>query len=481
MSITSIFMYLCRVKRILFLFLFLFIFSYSTYSFIQQHATPPTLIEQIQHIGELRVAIMPSYSSYYTLHSSLMAGMEYEILQAFAKHLQVRLELVVKHNPEAMLTALHNQQVHMTTAIAITAKRQQSVNFSQPYQYRKLQLIYRSNENNIKTLQDLRYIPLEIVPNSHYQERLQQLKKTYPEIKWTMNTTATEDDILYLISEKLIDASITHSDEIKALQFFYPELRIAALDLSEKYPVAWAFPQQDKQLVALANTFLQQNKTVLQQTYQRYFDHFSHFDYVKVRLYHRHIITRLPTYLSYFKKAGNDNNIDWALIAALSYQESHWNPKATSPTGVQGLMMLTQDTAKYLGVPHRTDPFESIFGGAYYLHKLYQRFPDTLKEPQRILFTLAAYNIGYGHIRDVMKMAEKKGLNGFQWVIVKKLLPQLRNPQFHKQTRYGYARGDEAVTYVRHIMSYYAILRWYLLQQSTPSIPKYLLSIPLMP
>ena len=85
------------------------------------------------------------------------------------------------------------------------------------------------------------------------------------------------------------------------------------------------------------------------------------------------MITKLPIYEDKFKKAAFINNIDWKLLAAISYQESKWNNDAISPTGVRGLMMLTENTANMLNVD-RLIPDESIDGASRYIKSLGQKY-----------------------------------------------------------------------------------------------------------
>ena len=123
-------------------------------------------------------------------------------------------------------------------------------------------------------------------------------------------------------------------------------------------------------------------------------------------------------------------------------------------------MMLTQPTAKQLGVKSRLDAESNIKGGAKYLRQLLRRIPDRIASHDRPWFALAAYNIGWGHVQDARKLTESKGGNPDKWVDVKKHLPLLRQKRFYKTTKYGFARGDEAVTYVSNIRRYYDTLVW---------------------
>jgi membrane-bound lytic murein transglycosylase F len=158
------------------------------------------------------------------------------------------------------------------------------------------------------------------------------------------------------------------------------------------------------------------------------------------------------------EKASKKNDIDPLLLAAVIFQESHFNNSARSRTGVRGLMQITQTTAKELGI-NRLDPHQSIMGGATYLRKLWERFEDQdLKAWDRWFFTLAAYNQGYGHVTDAITLAQQRGGTGKTWQELKETLPLLAWKRYFSQTRHGYCRGYEAVTYVENIRYYYYLI-----------------------
>jgi membrane-bound lytic murein transglycosylase F len=152
--------------------------------------------------------------------------------------------------------------------------------------------------------------------------------------------------------------------------------------------------------------------------------------------------------------------MDWRLLAAIGYQESHWNPEAVSPTGVKGIMMLTHDTARMMGVENREDPKESILGGARYLMRVKRKIPERIPEPDRTWFTLAAYNIGFGHLEDARIITEMLDGNPDDWFEVRANLPLLTQKKWHSRVKRGYARGWAPVHYVDNIRSYYEALMW---------------------
>ncbi len=193
----------------------------------------------------------------------------------------------------------------------------------------------------------------------------------------------------------------------------------------------------------------------------RYYQQVQRFDYVGTRRFIRDYAAKLPRFKTLFEKTAREQNMDWRLLAAIGYQESHWDPMAVSPTGVRGIMMLTRITASVLGVDDRIDPAQSIEGGAKYFTRIKNRFlPESITGPDRTWFALAAYNVGYGHVQDARVLTKVQGKDPNLWVHVKKNLPRLTQQQWHSQTVHGYARGWEPVMYVENIRNYYDILIW---------------------
>ncbi|MCU7940250.1 MAG: membrane-bound lytic murein transglycosylase MltF [gamma proteobacterium symbiont of Bathyaustriella thionipta] len=430
--------------------------------FLSACIEPPTLLERIKKNGELKVLTRNSPGIYYEGPFG-PTGFEYDLLKRFSNSLGVALTVIIEPNAEELLTKLSLHNGHFAAAkLTITPQRQQHYLFTQPYHEIVSQLVYHSATRKPKQLKDINNQTLEISDDNSLVDDLKILKKNWKTLDWTINHEASPEDLIVRVNERLIDFTIVSSDEIKLNRHFYPELRVA-FDMSKVKQIGWAFAKsEDTSLYDKANQFLAQQKKSgqMQHLIDQHFGHIQSFDYVGTRVYKQHIITRLPSYQPWFEKAGKDNNIEWILLAAMAYQESHWNKDAISPTGVRGLMMLTRNTAKDIGINNRVEPHQSIFGGAYYFAKLLTRLPEKVTGIDRVFFALASYNLGYWHVRDAMTLTQKSGHDESKWSNLKKTLPLLRKKKWHKQTRYGYARGDEAVKYVENIRSYYDILKW---------------------
>ncbi|MDT7043903.1 transglycosylase SLT domain-containing protein [Candidatus Nitronereus thalassa] len=172
------------------------------------------------------------------------------------------------------------------------------------------------------------------------------------------------------------------------------------------------------------------------------------------KMFFKHLRTRFPRYQEHFQNAAEKYNLPWKLLASQAYQESHWNRRAKSPTGVRGIMMLTRRTAASLGIRNRLDPEKSIYGGARFLARMQQRIPTSVPMPDRRFFALAAYNVGLGHMEDARELAQRIKKNPDHWQDMTEVLPLLSQKKYYRTLRYGKARGHEPVIYVRRIRAY---------------------------
>ncbi|MDH3354136.1 MAG: membrane-bound lytic murein transglycosylase MltF [Chromatiales bacterium] len=420
-----------------------------------------TRLQQVIDRGSLTVITRNSATTYYE-GSDGSKGMEYDLIKGFADSLGVKVNLIVANNVAEALSMISEDEGDVVAAgTTITEQRKIWLNFTPPYQNVTQQLIYRQGEKRPKSVADLNG-KLEVADKSSHEKRLHELHSQYRDLTWSVNKEMDSEDLIGLVNSGEIDYTITDSSTFQLNRHFYPELR-AAFSLTKPKPLAWAFPKfQDPSLYKAAVNYTNKLKKdgTLSHLIDRYYGHANDFDYVGTRSYMEHIKTRLPKYRHLFEYAGKEFNVDWRLLAAMAYQESHWNPRAVSPTGVKGIMMLTQATAKYLGVKNRRDPVESIRGGASFYSKIWKKFSDRIELEDRTWLSVASYNIGYGHVEDTRIITQMRGGNPDIWKDIRKNLPLLRKKRWYKKTKHGYARGNEAVTYVENIRSYFDILVW---------------------
>ena len=425
-------------------------------------STPPDLLDQILEVGELRVVTRDSPSS-YVIGPDGPSGPEFDLVRAFADDLGVALYIESVDSVSEIVPKLLSGKAHMAAAgLSITRSRQEFLNFGFPYESVDMHLIYKVGTGKPRSVEDLYGRPIEVLANSSHADMMQALSELYPELEWTENADVEVADLLRKVANEDIDFTIADSTDFNIQRNFHPDLRVA-LDLELGDPLAWAFTKESgNSLLARADEFLikAERSGLLAQVHDRYYGHTKQFDYVGTRNFIRHYKSRLPRYLDMFQQAGAEWNVDWRLLAAIAYQESHWRSNAVSPTGVRGLMMLTEDTAEYLGIDDRVDPRNSIFGGAQFYSRQTERIADTVDEPDRTWMALAAYNVGFNHLKDARTIVEMQGGNPDSWLDMSQALPLLSQRKWYEQLPYGYARGWEPVLYVNNIRSYYDILLW---------------------
>ena len=434
----------------------------------------PSILNQIIESGELIVISRNSPSTYYEGPDGA-TGFEYELAKKFADQLGVKLKIITPDNLNDIFNMLDDEQAHFAAAgLTITESRKQRVRFSPSYQTITQQLVYNSRNRSPKSTASLSSGNLEVVAGSSHVEHLQVLKRSHPELEWTEHSDMESEELLQLVSDRTVDYTIADSNEVALNQRFMLDLRVG-FDISEPQKLAWAFPKtKDTSLYDRAMIFFwhNMNNDYISQLLEKHYGHISKFDYVGNRTYVRHIVSRLNKYRSFYEQAAEKYNLDWRLLAAMGYQESHWNPRAVSPTGVRGIMMLTLETAAHLGIKNRLDPKSSIFGGAKYLAQIKSRFKNEIEEPDLTWFALAAYNVGYYHVVDARILAENQKISSTNWLNLKDTLPLLSQKKWYKKTRFGYARGYEPVKYVAAIRRYYDLLNHQLNKQNFDEEPK---------
>lgn len=419
-------------------------------------------LEQIKARGSLVVLTRSGPTTFFN-GADGPAGLEHDLIQLFAEHIGVQAKFRTPPTFNDLLNQISKGKADIAAAgLTVTPQRQKLMRFAPPYQNITEQVVYRSGNKKPKTTKDLSNGILEIVNGSSFNDSLEKLRSKTPSLNWNINTQLNTDGLLYLVNEGLIDYTISDSHQVSTIRRFYPKLNVA-FDLTSPRQLAWALPlSNDDSLYNEISSFLKKikkNKT-LNHLLEKYYGNSDNLNYVGNCKFRLHIENRLPHYEALFKEEAKKHDLDWRLLAAIGYQESHWNPDATSPTGVKGLMMLTRATAKQLGVKDRTEAAQSISGGALYFKQRLKKIPNRIQDPDRTWFALASYNVGFGHLEDARILTQKRHKNPDKWLDVKESLPLLSKKKWFSQVKHGYARGGEPVHYVKNIRSYYDLLIW---------------------
>jgi membrane-bound lytic murein transglycosylase F len=422
----------------------------------------PNQLEQVSQRGSLIMLTRNGASSYY-LGPDGATGPEYALAKAFGDYLGVGLEIKLATAFDQLFDLLASHQGDMIAAnLTRTPSRELEFNFGPDYLETDTLVIYRRGQPRPKSLADLQGLRTLIIAGSSYEEILKQAKTQYPELEWESRSDVGIEALMLAVSDGAIDVTLVDSNIYRMNARFYP-LVTTAFKLPGTVPHAWAFPAgSDDSLVRKARAFMLQSRNSgrLQAIIDRFNQSREGLNRTGMFQFLEQVRERLPPLLELFQQVAADQNMDWRLLAAIAYQESHWKPDASSYTGVRGIMMLTRKTASQLGLTDRLDPEQSIEGGARYFLQLRERVPERIGEPDRSWMALAAYNMGMSHLEDARVLTQKLGGNPDSWEDVNKNLDLLSQENWYHDLRFGYARGFEAKQYVENIRSYFEILVW---------------------
>lgn len=416
-------------------------------------------LEAIKERGELVLITRNNAACYYEGPNG-QTGFEYDLAKAFADDLGVRLKTMVIEDEASMIAVLREGKADLIasgTPFGPMASRMLAL--GPGYMTVEQQVVGRRNGPEIKSIDDLKDYVIWLSGNSSRIAALNETQKKHPQITWQTLSDYSSEEILQMVWNQSLPLTILESNIIKMNRRFYPEL-VVHLNLGTPSSLTWAMDRRSRGLQrAVYNWFTKvSTRETLQGLKDHYFSHLEEFDYVDLARYRRRIADRLPKYQSHFEQAAEKYGLDWRLVAAQAYQESHWNPRARSFTGVRGIMMLTQETARTLGLKNRLEVKETIWAGTRYLARLHRLIGDDVPEPDRTLMALAAYNIGFGHLQDARELARRLSKPADTWHAVRSVLPLLQERKYYKTLTHGYARGNEAVQYVDRIRTYHKVL-----------------------
>jgi membrane-bound lytic murein transglycosylase F len=417
-------------------------------------------LEALLSRGEL-VLITRNNSACYYEGPQGPAGFEYDLAKAFADFLGVGLRVKIIEEEVDMITALRTGQGDIIAPGGpFGSQSAQLLSLGPGYLEVEQQVVGRRGGPEVKSEQALEAHTLWMTGSSARIEYLEELRRTFPGVRWQILTAYSAEDLLQMVWNRSLPLTVVDSNIMAMNHHYYPELNVM-LTLGDSQNLRWATGRGNRRLMQAIVTWFNRKKTreTIKGLVDHYYSHLESFDYVDLARYRRRIKVRLPRYRPYFEAAAKKYKLDWKLVAAQSYQESHWNPKAASYTGVRGIMMLTRETAASMNLKNRLDAKSSIFAGTRYLARLHRQVGDAVPEPDRTLMALAAYNIGYGHLQDARILARRLGKPENSWHGVRSVFPLLQQKKYYRTLKHRYARGNEAVMYVDRIRTYYNMLQ----------------------
>ena len=407
--------------------------------------------------GRLVVAVRETPAFFQQREGTVASGFEHDLVTAFAASIGLKAHFIKASDPYELNDLALAGRVHLAASMPLGNG---SLQYSIPIRSVSQWIVGYADVLGPGKMSDLAGQTIEVVAGSTLADTLRGLdEQSRPLVVEVPGVN--EMELLARVAERKAALVAVHDINLDLGINFHPELN-PLLQLPGKLEFGWAFGADGAdEMRAKADAFIAAARAdgTLARIHDRYFGHIKRINAEGIAKFLDDMKTKLPNWRHHFQSAQELSGIDWRLLAALAYQESHWNPLATSPTNVRGMMMLTEDTADLLRVRNRLDGAESIRAGARYLAQLLEQVPDSAEPPDRLWLALSAYNLGMGHFRGARAIAKRMKRDPDVWYEMKQVLPQLARPEIYARLKSGAARGGEAVIMVENIRSYYDILR----------------------
>ena len=451
-----------KKRRVLVPFMVLLVIAFITIPFINNRDEEVEIIhddlEQIIEDGELIVLTINSYASYFNYREVPM-GFQYELAQGFAKSLGVELKVKVLNSEVELVNALLNGEGDLIAYnLAITNDRKKELIYCGKENISHQVLVQRNGKELLRDVTQLVGKEVYVMPGK-YEERLDNLNNELGGgiiIKEVSQDSITNEDLIEMVAKGKIDYTVTNNELAKINKTYNPNINIS-LEISFDQRSAWAVRKTSPKLAEAADKWHRENinSAEFEASARRYFELNKHTPQGSILSLKD---GRISYYDDLFRKYASQINWDWRLLAALVYTESNFNPSAVSWAGARGLMQLMPSTARAFGVPAgmESDPEQSIKGGVRYIADLQKIFSKIEDKKERIMFVLASYNSGIGHVFDAMALAEKYGKDKYVWngnVAVYMLLKNREEYYKDPVCKNGYFRGTETYNFVRDVLA----------------------------
>ena len=413
-------------------------------------------LKEIQKKGKLTILTENSTLSFFEYREKNL-GFEYEILEAFAKHLGIPLEVKVVPKYSNLRRFLNNGEGDIIAAnLAITLSGQKKINFSHPYYYSNQVLVQMKSDSLVLDASELIGKEVMVRKNTIYDRRLRALQEEiggYINIKYAKEDLIVEDLIEKVLKGE-VKYTIAHENLARLSKEEHPKLDIKT-KVSFKQRIAFGMrlnsPVLKKKLDEFLIKYCESNEyNALKHKY---------FDFIPEETGEVVPIGRgkISQYDKFFKKAAKAAGWDWKFLAAIAYKESQFNPYAKGARGAFGIMQFMPNTGNDFGVNPMSSPEVQITAGMKLINRIYLSWSSIPDKEQRFKFTLASYNAGPCHIFDAQALAKEKGLNPELWDgNVELMVEKLSDPDYYRnpEVKCGAYRGH-AVKYVEAIIRIY--------------------------
>ena len=429
-------------------------------------------LDAILQRGRL-IALTDYSSTSYFIYKGEPMGFEYEMLNAYARSIGVKLQVVIAKDMDKIFSTLNSGEVDIVAAnLTVTQDRSKIVSFSEPLLNTRQVLVQRKPENwkrmtgqqieknMIRSTVDLGGKVIHVRKGSSFYERLTNLSEEIGSEIYVIPASGDKEteQLISMVADGRIDYTIADENVALINQSYYPNIDIKTA-ISFPQHIAWAIRKNSYDLENSINVWMMKEKETGAQAYifNKYFHNTLAADERIGSDFFSLTGNRICQYDDLIKTYSKRIKWDWRLLASLIYEESHFNAEALSWTGAYGLMQMIPATSSFYGIDSiNATPLESIRAGTTHLLRIDNFWSQFISDKtERIKFDLASYNVGLGHIIDARNLASKYGKEKNKWEnnVAWCLLMKSNSKYFNDPlVKFGYCRGAEPCNYVTEIL-----------------------------
>jgi membrane-bound lytic murein transglycosylase MltF len=410
----------------------------------------------------IRVGVTYNRTNYF-VDNGVQRGASYEFLKLFEDRLNavlktgnLKIHVVCIPMPrDQMLQALVAGRLDLADGqFTITPERQAIVDFGEPYRSHVNEIVVTApGTPGVGSVEELSNRRVFVRKSSSYYQSLLALngrltKAGTPPVQIEeMPESLDDDDLLEMVNAGLLPAIVVDDYLAAFWKQVLPGITLhPQAVLRSGGDLAIAFRKNSPKLHDAADRFARKwgHSSAFANIVRKKYLQSTHYAASATAAAER---KKFEAVLAFFRKYGQQYDVDYLLMAAQGYQESQLDQSVKSPVGAIGVMQIMPATGAELKVGDIHQIEANIHGGVKYIKQLMTTYVDGPMTPtDRLLFAFASYNAGPGRIRQLRREAEQRGLNPNVW--------------FGQVEQVVSARiGRETVTYVSNIFKYYIAYR----------------------
>ena len=341
-----------------------------------------------EHAKEIVALVRPGPVVYFPGPDGRIEGLDADLLRLYAAERKLPLRFVAMSTTADVLAALGGGDAHLAAGGLLRADAGAGpaspgasappsgsvaaapIDWTSGYYLVEPVLIYNTEGFKPASWDDLDGETVAYAAHPGDERENEALRAAHPAVLWQPVANPSPVELIAQVAEGTLSYAIVGSLAAAIARNIYLDFDVA-FTAGTKRPLAWAVPGAYPGLREDLDRFLArvQRDGTLERLIERYVPDARAF----LRLDASGLMDRmrsvLPQYAALFRDAQERTGIEWRLLAALAFQESKWDPAAQSETGVRGLMQLTEDTAKRMGVTNLLDPAQNVLAGARYLRR----------------------------------------------------------------------------------------------------------------